>query len=130
MTGGYMSDKQNYQKHRAPRKPEKKAAPVLTPEEQAAVLAARVKAEAEAKAERERIELYGKSLPKLSHRQLQGELRRTIKREYAGKPPQPQAGLTILYATVLSEVLNNTKTIYYNRPDQINPNGRLHPYPL
>jgi len=127
-----MSDKPNYQKQ--PRKFEKpkKLAPVLTLEEQAAVLAARVKAEAEAKAERERIELYGKSLPKLSHRQLQGELRRTIKREYAGKPPQPQAGINILLASILSTVLDNTKTVPWKgmRRDQVNPNGCLHSYPL
>jgi len=103
----------------------------MTPEQQAEFLAAKAKADAEAKAERERIELYGKMMPSLSHRQLQGELRRTIKREHSGKPPQPQAGLTILYASVLSTILDNTKTVPWKgmRRDQVNPFGVLESYP-
>jgi len=109
----------------------KKKAPALTPEEQAKFLADKAAAEAAAKAERERIELYGKALPNLSHRQLRSELVKTVKREYAGRPPQPQAGLTIAFATVLLAVLDNTRTAEKKlRPDQINPKGKLHTYPL
>lgn len=109
----------------------KKLAPVLTPEEKAAIIAAQAKAAEEAKAERERVELYGKSLGKMSHRQLRGELRRTIRREHAGKPPEPQAGLTIAWAAVLLAVLDNTHTVVEKRtrPDQINPFGKLASYP-
>ena len=103
------------------KKPVKKA-PVLTQEEQAAVLAEVKKRQEDAKVERERIELYGKSLHKMTDRQVQKELKKVIRREYSGKPPAPQAGLTIALATILSTVLENTKT------DQ-NPNGRLHSYP-
>jgi hypothetical protein len=117
-----MSDKPQHKN----RHPQKKA-PVLTPEEQAKVLAARAKALEEEKAERQRIELYGKSVEKMSHRQLRGELTRLIKREYAGKPPEPQAGLNICLGTVFLAVLDNTKTVRdkYTRPDQINPSGKL-----
>jgi hypothetical protein len=120
-----MSDKKPF------KKPAKLQAPPQTAEERAAALVAREKAVAEAKAERERVELYGKALPKMSHRQLRGELRRTIRREHAGKPPQPQAGLTIAWATVLAAVLDNTKTVVdkHTRPDQINPWGKLAAYP-
>ena len=112
------------------RKPQKKA-PVLTPEEQAAVLAEKAKAAEEAKAERERVELYGKSVHKMSHRQLRGELVRTIKREHAGRPPVPQAGLTIGIASIMLAVLDNTKTVpdKHTRRDQINPWGKLDSYP-
>ncbi len=116
-----MSDKP---KHKNPRLPQKRqqTTPVLTPEEQAKVLAAQQKAAEEAKAERERVELYGKSMPKLSHRQLRGELRRAIRREYTGKPPEPQAGMNICLATIFLAVLDNTKTAETKlRPNQINP---------
>src|SRR6266481_7979495 len=127
-----MSDKPKHKNPKLPQKhrPEKKAAP-LTPEEQAKALVERQKAEAEAKAERERIELYGKSMPKLSHRQLRGELRRAIRREYTGKPPEPQAGMNICLATIFLTVLDNTKTAHIEgRHNQINPSGRLHAYPV
>ncbi len=109
----------------------KKLAPVLTPEEKEKALAAQLKAAEEAKAERERVELYGKSVEKMSHRQLRGELRRTIRREHAGKPPEPQAGLTICLASILLTVLDNTKTVVdkHTRRDQINPFGKLASYP-
>jgi hypothetical protein len=110
----HVSDR-NHKKHQ-------KLAPALTLEQQALVLVAWKKAQEEAKAERERIELFGKSLFKLSHRQLQGELRRAVKREYAGKPPQPQAGLSIALASILSLVLENTST-------PTNPFGKLQAYP-
>jgi hypothetical protein len=100
----------------------KAKAPALTPEQIAEAKIAREKVVAEEKAERERVELYGASLPKMSDRQLRGELRRTIKREYAGKPPEPQAGLTILYSTVLLTVLENTQT-------KENPFAKLGAYP-
>jgi len=123
------------------RKPQKKAAP-LTPEEQAAYLASQKLLAEEREKERQRVELYGKNIEGMSHRQLQTELRKTIRREYTGKPPQPQAGLTIAFATILSAVLENTKTATVfetdkkgrptrvARPDQINPNGRLNSYLL
>jgi len=120
-----MSDKKPHKKHL------QKKAPVLTPEEQVAVLVAREKAAAEQKAERQRIELYGKSVEKMSHRQLRGELSRLVKREYAGKPPEPQAGLNILLGSVFLTVLENTKTVpdKHTRPDQINPFYVLESYP-
>lgn len=127
-----MSDRQQHKnsKHNPKRPPQKKAAP-LTPEEQAAALAAREKAAAEEKAERQRIELYGKSVETMSHRQLRGELRRLIKREYAGKPPEPQAGLNILLGSIFLTLLDNTKTVRdkHTRSDQINPFGVLESYP-
>jgi hypothetical protein len=101
-----------------------KKAPVkqLTAEEQAAYIAAQAARVAELKAEQERLHLYGATLPKLSFRQLRGELVRTIKREHSGKPPEPQAGLTIAFASVLLTVLENTKTVE-------NPWAKLHSYP-
>ena len=114
----------NKPQHKNPRLPQKRqqTTPVLTPEEQAKVLAAQQKAAEEAKAERERVELYGKSMPKLSHRQLRGELRRAIRREYTGKPPEPQAGMNICLATIFLAVLDNTKTAETKlRLNQINP---------
>lgn len=94
------------------KKPRHQKKPVvqLTPEQLAEQKVAREKAAAEAKAEQERLQLFSKRVDKMTHKQLAGELRRTIKREYAGKPPQPQAGLTILYSTVLLTVLENTQT--------------------
>ena len=69
------------------KKHKKVSLPPLTPEQQAAVLAQIEKTRADAKAERERIELYGKNVEKMSHKQFRGELVRTIKREHAGRPP-------------------------------------------
>jgi len=114
-----MSEKHKNPRTRQNQKPQ--AAP-LTPEEREAALAAHVKKQAEEKAERQRLELFGKSVEKMSHRQLRGELVRTIKREHAGKPPVPQAGLTILYSTVLLALLENTQT-------KENPFGKLQAYP-
>jgi hypothetical protein len=127
-----MSDKKQFQKH--PNRKVKSTAPAvaLSPEERAKLRAALEKAEADRKAEVERIQLYGEAVPKMSHRQLRSELVKTIRREHIGKPPQPQAGLTIALASVFLTVLDNTKTVgvFDNgkrpRPDQINPNGRLH----
>ena len=127
-----MSDKKP---HKNPKTSQKrhlqKQAPPLTAEQKAAALAAREKEVAEAKAEQERVELYGKSVPKMSHRQLRGEFVRLIRREHSGKPPEPQAGLNIALASVFLTVLDNTHTVVEKstRPNQINPNGRLHSYP-
>src|SRR6266403_2264264 len=125
-----MSDKQ---KHKNPKQYSKQKAPadVLSPEEQAKLRAALEKEAADRKAEQQCIELYGKSVPKMSHRQLRGELVRLIKREHSGKPPVPQAGLNICLASIFLTVLDNTHTVVEKstRPDQINPNGRLHAYP-
>jgi hypothetical protein len=110
-------------------KPNKKA-PALTPEQQAEILAAKAQAQEEAVKERERVELYGKSVEKMSHRQLAAELRKTIRREHTGRPPVPQAGLTIALASIFSIVLDSTRTSMDKpRPDQINPNGRLYACP-
>jgi len=111
-----------------------KAVPVpMTPEEQAAALKAKEEAAAAAKAERERVELFGKSIKGMSHQQLQRTLDRTVRREHVkeGHKRLPVAGLTIAWATVLSAVLRNTRTAEKSlRPDQVNPKGRLHTYPL
>lgn len=110
-----MSDKNQH------KKPLKRGV-ILTEEQKAQALADLNKRQADEKAERQRVELYGRSLPKLSHNQLRKELVKTIKREYSGKPPQPQAGLTIALASILLTVLENTNT-----PQ--NPQGKLHSYP-
>ena len=125
-----MSDKQKHKNPRIRQNQKFQAAP-QTAEERAAALAAHQKAEAEAKVERERIELFGKSVGKMSHRQLRGELKRLIRREYSGKPPVANAGLTIGLGAVLLAVLDNTKTVpdKHTRPDQINPFGKLSSYP-
>jgi hypothetical protein len=139
--GDYMSDKKL-----GPRNARKSKAPVpvkITPEEAAKLAAAREQAEKEQNEERERIQLYGKSVEKMSHRQLRSELVKTIKREHAGRPPEPIPGLTIAIASIMLTVLDNTKTSIVTRTDkatgkvtlvtrldQINTLGRLHPYPL
>lgn len=135
-----MSDKQ---KHKNPRtRHPQKLAPKVTPEEQAKILAAQEQAEKERNEEAERVRLYGYAVEKMSHRQLRSELVKTIKREHAGRPPEPIPGLTIAFAAVLLTVLDNTRTspvfetdkngkpTRVARLDQINQLGRLHPYPL
>jgi hypothetical protein len=108
-----MSDKK-------PHKKPLKQAVVLTEEAKAAILLLRAKALADEKAERERIEFWAKSLPKLTQGQLVKELKRVVRKEYVGK--EPQAGLTIGLGTILLTVLENTNT-----PE--NPFGKLHSYP-
>ena len=103
-------------------KRKKVSVPEISPEQKAALVAIREAAAAEAKAEAQRVELYGKSVEKMSHKQLRGELRRAVKREYAGRPPQPQPGLTIAFSTVLLTMLENTHT-----PE--NPFAKLSAYP-
>lgn len=106
-----------------PRSRHQKPVPkALTPEEEAKILADLAKAEEERKAEEQRVLLYGKALTKMSHRQLRGELRRAIKREYAGRPPVPQAGQNILLSTILLTVFDNTQT-------KENPFAKLSAYP-
>jgi hypothetical protein len=96
----------------------------LTPEQKAA-------AEADAKARQLQLEAYDRSLTKMTHRQLRGELRRAVKSEYAGKPPEPQAGLKIAFATILSAVLDNTGSWDHRlRPDQRNPNSSKRMCPI
>jgi|SRR5882724_4934405 len=136
-----MSTPQHRNPKQHSKRPPQKKAPALTPEEQLKVLAAQQKAAEEANAERQRIELYGRSVEKMSHRQLRGEFVRLIRREHAGKPPEPQPGLNIALASVFLTVLDNTKTsrvfetdkkgnpTRVARPDQINPFGMLHAYP-
>lgn len=136
-----MSDKT----HLGPRNPRKSKAPVpvkITPEEAAKIIAARQKANEEAEAERQRVQLYGKSVEKMSHRQLRSEFVKTIRREHAGRPPVAIPGLTIAIASIMLTVLDNTKTspvfetdkdgkpTRVARLDQINQLGRLHAYPL
>ena len=135
-----MSEKQKHKNPRT-RQPQKASAP-LTAEEQAKIIAAREQAEKEANEEAARLQLYGKSVEKMSHRQLRSELVKTIKREHAGRPPEPIPGLTVAFASVLLLVLDNTRTspifdtdkngkpTRVARLDQINQLGRLHPYPL
>ena len=82
------------------KKPVKPAKVTLTPEQQAAAKEASEKAAAEAKAERERVELYGKSVEKMSHRQLSAELKKTVRRDShfkEGGKRHPVAGLTITF---------------------------------
>lgn len=131
------SKQKPYKKHSKP-KPKKIE---LTPEQQVAAAAARALQVAAEAVERERVELYGKNVKVMSHRQLRRELAKTIKREYSGRPPEPQAGLNILFGTVLLAVLDRTitspvfeadkdgKPTRVARLDQINQLGRLHPYP-
>lgn len=113
-------EKLNQKRHQKPHK--KASAQQLTPEQQAAASAAFEKNVADTKAEAERVHLYGAAVEKMSYRQLRGELRRAIKREYAGKPPEPQPGLNILLSTVLLTVLENTQT-------KENPFAKLAAYP-
>ena len=111
------------------KKPVKPAKVTLTPEQQAAAKEASEKAAAEAKAERERVELYGKSVEKMSHRQLSAELKKTVRREHfkEGGKRHPVAGLTITFGTILGAVLANTRTSEITddgrrlRKDQLNP---------
>jgi hypothetical protein len=132
---GDLKKAKHQNRHVKPKKAE------LTPEQQAEVNAAFAKAEADAKAEAERIHLYGASVQKMSHRNLVSELKGVIRREYAGRPPEPQAGLTIAFGTVLLTVLENTKTpsaVFetnedgtpkrVGRLDQINQLGHLSHY--
>jgi hypothetical protein len=111
-----MSDKKPYKKQ------SQKPATPLTPEEFAALQAAKLKAQAEAKIERDRVEAFGRTLPSLSHGQLVKVLKKVIRKEYSGKPPVAQAGLTVGLGAILLTVLENTNT-----PE--NPFGKLNSYP-
>lgn len=99
---------------------------VLTPEQ----IEAR---ELAAKEERIRLEKYDYAVTKMSHRQLAGEIKSTIRRESVkeGNKRVPVPGLTIAFATILDAVLTNSKTLETRlRDDQKNPFGKLHAYPL
>ena len=63
----------------------------------------------------------GKRLPKMTDKQLRGELKRVVRGERAGKEWKP--GLRISFATILTVVFENTKT-------PTNPKGKLHAYPI
>jgi hypothetical protein len=116
-----MSDKKPNQKR------QKTTVPSQTPEQIAAAKAVREQLEAEAKAEQERVELYGKNVRTMSHRQLRSELKKAVKREHAKEAgrrrPVPVAGLTIAFSTILLAVLDNTRTAADPklREDQFNP---------
>lgn len=94
----------------------------LTPEQEAELKIAREKAAETAKAEEERLHKYGKRVQDMSHRQLRSELKKVLRGEHVGRPPVPQAGLTIAYSTVLLAVLENTQT-------KENPFAKLVAYP-
>lgn len=116
-----MSEKKPNQKRH------KKAAPpvALTPEQQAELKAAQEKVAAERKAEQERLQKWEASVPKMSLPQLRGEIRRVIRKEHVkvGKDQyEPQAGLTIAFATVFQTVLDSTESTNPGR-------GKLSAYP-
>ena len=95
-------------------KPAKSKPAPLTPEEQAKVIAAREKAAEEQKLERERVELFGKSVQGMSHRALVRTLDNLVRRErvkiVGGKGYEPIPGLNVIFGVVFGEVLKNTKT--------------------
>lgn len=92
-------------------------------------------------------EKYGEKVASMSHRQLAAELNRIKDLSHVGKGfvmggvdfgdsrIKSRAGLGNMWATVLSVVLDGTKTSEkfdskrWARKDQINPNGRLNCYP-
>lgn len=95
------------------RKPAKSKPAPVTPEEQAKIIAAREKQQAEEKAERERLILYNANIKGMSHRALVKTLDKVVKRERVKtgvKSYDSLPGLTVAFAVVLGEVLKNTKT--------------------
>lgn len=93
----------------------KVVAPTMTPEQAAALKVALEKAEADRKAEVERLALWGASVEKMSVSQLKGEVRRAIRREHikVGKGQfEPVAGLSLAFLTVFDAVLGSTKTLF------------------
>ena len=104
----------------------KSKAPEMTVEQVAAQKALREANEAAQKAERERLHAYGKEVKTMSDKQLLGALGRVLKAEGRRDPETHKqgyhAGLTVIFATVLSTVLKNTKT-------PSNPWGKLNAYP-
>jgi hypothetical protein len=103
-------------------KPKKLKFSQMTEEQKAAHLAVMEQAAKDRKAEEERLAVYQSGLEKMSHRQLRSVLVKTIKSEHAGRPPVPQAGLTIALSTILLTVLDNTQT-------KENPFAKLGSYP-
>lgn len=100
-----------------------------TPEEIAAIAIKRAEIDLAAKQRVEELQAYEDRVESMSHRQLRGEFRRMIRAEHAGKPPVPQPGLNIAYATVMLTVLENSETMDRRlRRDQVNPVGkRMYP---
>jgi len=106
-----MSDKRPRNLER-PKPAKSKPAPA-TPEEQAKILAAREKQQAEEKAERERIELFGANVKGMSHRALVSTLTSIVKRERVKtgvKAYDNVPGLTAAWGVVLLSTLKNVKT--------------------
>jgi len=102
-------------------KKKKTAAQPLTPEQVQHLrmeLAARVLEQQQAQ---ERAEKYGKSLSKMSHKQLRGELKRTVRRNLSKEGHG--AGMELCMGIILSTVFENTKT-------KENPKGRVGCYPV
>ena len=103
-------------KHNPNQKRHRKPAPVqaMSAEDKAALAAAIAKADAEKKAEAERIATFEARVPHMSHRQLSAEIERTLVRKEHVKIGkglyEPQPGLTIAFGTVLGIVLAGTKT--------------------
>lgn len=120
-----MAEEKNRKHPKADRRgkahhPKKQTQPALTPEQAAALKAAFEKAEAEQKAEKERLRLWEANVEKLSVPQLRGEIRRGIRREHTkiGKGVyEPVPGLSIAFLTVFDTLLSTTKTLY-NRNNQ------------
>jgi hypothetical protein len=97
----------------------------LTPEQEAQLKASAAKAEADRLAEAKRLQDWGKFVEKATIPQLKGEIRRIIRKEHVkvGKDLyEPQAGLTIAFATVFATILDTTK--------ETNPKAKLSAYPL
>ena len=91
----------------------KEAKIVLTPEQQKALKDARAK---ERKEDLERAVALEKQLPKMSFRQVRGELKRQVRR------PNDTSPLTSAIALTMLTVLENTNT-------RENPFGKLQAYP-
>jgi hypothetical protein len=95
----------------------KKAKKVLTDEERATIAKSRKEAVAK---DRKVAELLAATLPKLSHRQLRGELKRIDRRNITKEGRDGDLGSGL--AAVLLTILDNTKT-------KDNPFGKLTSYP-
>jgi hypothetical protein len=106
-------DKHMDDKKKQSHKPAKSKPAPITPEEQAKLLAAREKQQADEKAERERIELYGANVKGMSHRALVSTLTSLVKRERVKtgvKMYESIPGLTAAWGVVLLSTLVNVKT--------------------
>lgn len=90
---------------------------VLTEDELKAIREAREKARKE---DRAAAELLAPQIPKMSYRQLQGRFRKIVRKNSSKEGFAP--GLDLVFATVLSTVLSNTR-------EAGNPFAKLHSYP-